>query len=841
MMGMVFISCLVMVTLGGRLPSHVDIDRDIDIAANQSQLHASSYTEIVPRRWVVKAPSTAPDGVERSNSGQPIPPSWPQLPVTVSALRQTVYTKDGVLVLASNALFYLRAVDQNVSEFVTVDVTGAATSSETQGGTFALPADGLIATTEGEVVALVTSENIMGLVCTLDKHVPTCVLDKTFKLPWTEAILNDVTVATAPSPVIWVASSKGLAIFHFVSQKVTPVLTSCQVQAVAWSELRPDVVAAGGDEKLWIISAASTNPRVIRWEWVTNVPQGWGGAVDNNITALVWGMADNAPTASVELYIGTASCLNVMHENSTISRIADEQGLPISGITALAKTTQQLWVGTRHGVALRDSTTSTTTWKYLAGPRWLAGDSIKSLAVLPQAMSTQLSTGRSIMALAENGTTLLQQQAWTLERKAAVFEEILTARHDRHGLTSEADLASYGSLKNSTSRDNDNNGLWSSLVVAAEYFRYAVTGDPEALATGSKYFAGLVLLNTITDKKGLMARSCCAPDEIKAGTCMDGSWIHDHETWWNSTAAGYEGWTWKGDTSSDESTGHVFGLSVVAKLSPIASEREKATSLLNDIVSGIANHDYALIGHSGNATTWGRWGPYYVNEYRPFSDERGVQSLQMLSYLAAAANATAEAGTNADLWKEAYATLTNNTNQYDKNTLNTRIKSPCDENYSDDELTFLPFFTYLFMCPANSTCAFDRAPISAALKQAFVAVRPGRSALWGAIYLSMLSERDTQIVNDINWNLQTWPLELIQWPVSNRFRQDLLFQPGADRFQHTHTQTSKLRSPIPANERSQYRWNANPFDVTDGGTGMQEGDPGAWLLPYWMSRYYNLI
>ena len=37
-----------------------------------------------------------------------------------------------------------------------------------------------------------------------------------------------------------------------------------------------------------------------------------------------------------------------------------------------------------------------------------------------------------------------------------------------------------------------------------------------------------------------------------------------------------------------------------------------------------------------------------------------------------------------------------------------------------------------------------------------------------------------------------------------------------------------------ANERTQQRWNSNPFEVVGGGSAMSESDPGAWLLPYWV-------
>lgn len=89
----------------------------------------------------------------------------------------------------------------------------------------------------------------------------------------------------------------------------------------------------------------------------------------------------------------------------------------------------------------------------------------------------------------------------------------------------------------------------------------------------------------------------------------------------------------------------------------------------------------------------------------------------------------------------------------------------------------------------------------------------------------------------IQWNLQTWPLELVDWPVQNSLRHDIQFSPSLNRFQQTNSDSIRV---LPANERVQSRWNSNPHDL-DGGFGLTEGDPGAWLLPYWLSRYHGLI
>jgi hypothetical protein len=66
-------------------------------------------------------------------------------------------------------------------------------------------------------------------------------------------------------------------------------------------------------------------------------------------------------------------------------------------------------------------------------------------------------------------------------------------------------------------------------------------------------------------------------------------------------------------------------------------------------------------------------------------------------------------------------------------------------------------------------------------------------------------------------------------------------EPGFDRFGVPGTESSKTRPPLPANERRQFRWNRSPFEVADGGDGVTEYDPGAWLLPYWIARFHNLI
>ena len=55
--------------------------------------------------------------------------------------------------------------------------------------------------------------------------------------------------------------------------------------------------------------------------------------------------------------------------------------------------------------------------------------------------------------------------------------EVVQARHNRHGLSGDCSLSSFANISSCANHPNDNNGLWTSLVVAAEAFRYLLTGE----------------------------------------------------------------------------------------------------------------------------------------------------------------------------------------------------------------------------------------------------------------------------------------------------------------------------------------------------------------------------
>lgn len=707
----------------------------------------------------------------------------------------------------------------------------------------------------------------------------TCVLNKqvTLSLPPTTRVTDVVKVRRTDNDNIdvWIATSiAGLFVYRNDSS-VEHVLRDAKLNAL--EVMNSSVVVTGGPEKLYFLSTSlsvgrTNRPAAVlrRWEWVTKISTGQGGVIDDIITSLCYAPAvDDSKTASSPgglLYIGTESGLNTFDPHTGFfGRVAADQGLPNTNITRLHVDEEsaddiRVWIGTTSGLTImRRNVEEEHTFQFLNGSRWLASSPPLSSAFRVSAIASGSNSHTVVVVAAPDhdghgggGVTWLDvQHNWTLQMKADHYEQMLRQRHDRHGLASECAFASFGGgggggffdrKENCTGVDSDNDGLWTSLVVAAEYFRlHSVTDESErrdAQEAAHRYLSGMFLLNEITSTPGFMARSVCSPEEWAAGTCGGDHDTHDLEHWQQvSGDPRYEGWYFKDDTSSDEVVGHVFALTVASKLSPSSNDRSRASTLLTTIVENIVNNGYVLVGpdRNPNGTTWGKWAPRFVNEWRNFSDERGLQSLQMLSMLSAASSVSS----NTSWIHAAYEELTNATNQYDVNAVNLKIQSPCDDNFSDDELSFLPILTLLMT--TSSSSLVNPAIVEKALARTYSIVRPERSSLWSSIYL-VGNPEDESIRDDILWNLRTWPLEHINWPLSNQGREDIVYESGVTRFGTVRSDSSHTRPPLPANERSQYRWNADPWDVSgSGGDGVSEIDPGAWLLPYWMARYYNIL
>jgi hypothetical protein len=153
------------------------------------------------------------------------------------------------------------------------------------------------------------------------------------------------------------------------------------------------------------------------------------------------------------------------------------------------------------------------------------------------------------------GVSRLRYVPMSLAEKAAHVEQVIDARHGRHGLVADSRLAEPGNLGTSHQYPNDNDGLWTAIYAAAQTYRYAVTQEEEARARATAALAALVRLESITGHDGFPARSFRHKDEPRHA---DGEWH------WTPDGT----WEWKGDTSSDELVGHFYAYALAHDLLP---------------------------------------------------------------------------------------------------------------------------------------------------------------------------------------------------------------------------------------------------------------------------------
>jgi len=474
------------------------------------------------------------------------------------------------------------------------------------------------------------------------------------------------------------------------------------------------------------------------------------------------------------------------------------EGLPYTDAMVIKPIDSGFWVGTKRGCARF----SNGHWDYYAGKRWLADDLV--LDILPiDAQTVWIATPK--------GISEIKQSPMTFVEKARIFEQRVHARHDRHGQVTGCNLRVPGDLSTSYTRSDDNDGLWTAIYLASQCFRYAATKERDAYENAIRAYKAMERLESITGISGFPARSFAKIDE-------NIGWGGE----WHPTADGQ--WKWKGDTSSDELVGHIFAYPIFYDLVAEGQYKERVRSLVHRIMTHIVDHQFLLVDLDGQPTRWGVWNPDSLNTNPNWLYERGLNSLQILSFLRAAYHVTDDAK-----FITAYRDLIAK-HHYAENMRFQKMVPPFEVNHSDDELAFLPY--YILFRYADEA---DLLPIyRQSMQHAWQIEIPEKNPLWNFI-ASFALHRDCGNADAIE-TLQLIPMDLITWRVENSHRSDIRLNPLSGRFQEAQSLV-----PLPIDERGINKWNHNPYQLDEGGDGRSEDDGGYWLCPYWMGRYYGFI
>jgi len=497
-------------------------------------------------------------------------------------------------------------------------------------------------------------------------------------------------------------------------------------------------------------------------------------------------------------WVGTAAGLQILDGQEWWEQVRGQDGLCYEDITCLAPLPDGgLWIGTSWGLIRLDG----GDWHYYAGRRWLPHDRVLAVAATPEA----------VYAVTPEGVGKIYTRNMTLEDKAARFEERIQKRHYRLGYVADCELAAPGDLEHFTYEASDNDGLWTALYVIAECYRYAVTKDPQARRLASTSLQAMLELQRKCSLPGYVARALVRKDE--PNTRKSGGEWHD------SADGEYE---WKGDTSSDEIDGHLYAYAVYYDLVADAEEKRQIAQVVETAMDYIIAGGLLLLDLDGKPTTWGVWAPSWLNGPREF--ERGLNSLEILSHLIAAHHITGKQS-----YLDVYQELVRK-HHYALNTVHQKITQVGEVNHSDDELAF---------CAYHPLLTYEQDPELRRLyllsfERSWKIERPEHCPWFDFMY-GALTGKPFDLEESVR-TLRDIPMELVTWATHNSQRTDIETDGEAGRFRE-----AQARAALPADERQVMRWNSNPYHLDSGGHGRSEDDGAAFLLPYWMGRYYGFI
>ncbi|MCE1199777.1 MAG: hypothetical protein LWW85_12470 [Marinilabiliales bacterium] len=508
------------------------------------------------------------------------------------------------------------------------------------------------------------------------------------------------------------------------------------------------------------------------------------------------------------LYVGTQSGFMILQKESGKILMPLQQRLPVQTITGITIAGKDLWCATDDGAFRQDS----DRYRYFEGKRWLDQNKIIDLTA---------DQAGNLYLLTPTGLNKISFVKTTLAEKTKKIEDDIRKYHLRFGFVCEIQYGVPGQLPTARAVDNDNDGLWTSLYLGSQAFRYAVTGEEEARRYAWESFEAFERLLSINHLKGFPSR-----------TFERKGIIHDTIVW---RAAKDPEWDWKGTTSTDEYIGYLFVASVLDQfVAKTPQEKGRVASFIDAIMTHILDNNLYFVDYDGKPTKWGRWNPEYVNAYAPYVSDRKLNSAHLIAGLQLAYALTGKERYKQKAFEmmDQYGYLDNimipmKTIQRTTDFVHLKEVMGDEWNHSDDEMSFMTYYV-LAKYAFNDTLKKKYQWVA---KDHWEIEKPERDALWNVLTCAVSGDVDT---TSTLWHLREYCTDLNRYSVHNSHRKDLDRLP--DNFRHQTT-----RQLLLPGEREMHRHNTNPFALDAGGDGQSRLAGDEYLLPYWMARYLKII
>ncbi|MDQ1257092.1 MAG: hypothetical protein QG656_1693 [Candidatus Hydrogenedentes bacterium] len=526
------------------------------------------------------------------------------------------------------------------------------------------------------------------------------------------------------------------------------------------------------------------------------------------------------------------------------------EGLPYDDFTAMAADRDgAVWFGTKKGAVHYDG----KHWAYRQGRRWLANDAVNGIAVT--GLQTWFATGE--------GVSLIERRPMTLAQKAQFFESEIDTYHRRtpYGYVDSVHLVRPGDKSEWVQQDSDNDGLWTSMYGAGECFAYAATGSADAKRRAKAAFEALRFLGVVTQGgehpalPGFVARTILPTSGPNPN---DGRLEHDRRAqeedrlWklidprWPTSADGQ--WYWKSDTSSDELDGHYFFYATYYDLvADTEEERARVREHVKALTDHLVDHDFDLVDWDGQPTRWARYGPKTFNRSSDWWEERGLNSLSILSYLKVAEHVTGDTK-----YRDAARMLVEE-HGYAMNVLCPKAQTgPGSGNQSDDEMAFMSYYNLLkyesdpelrsiYALSLHNYWQIELPELNPLFNFIAAASIAGDTFTdpWGT---RPVSPRGKAWLEDSLDTLERYPLDRIDWGLENSHRKDLVPLPTHTREGGSFGKGCRNNGKVlPVDERCLEHYNHDPWDLNQGGKGHTLADGASFLMPYYMGLYHGFL
>jgi hypothetical protein len=390
--------------------------------------------------------------------------------------------------------------------------------------------------------------------------------------------------------------------------------------------------------------------------------------------------------------------------------------------------------------------------------------------------------------------------AFDAERNALAIDANIQARHMPYGgvidpILSLADLSQITDY----TRCGDS-AIWTGHYLAAEAFRYKVTGAADALTNINNAISEI---NNLIDVTGGNVLARCAlpassPYAASISSQESANGIYNGSI--SGTPSGTP-WIWVGNTSRDQYIGVFFGLTVTYDLVTDATVRKWCTYLVTRLLQNLQDNAWNIVMPNGSIST-----TFLI---RP--DEQ-------LSLLL--------------IGKQVNPALFSSEYSSESDTISPSVVAPVSVDCADQtgsyfkfNLDYLTFYTLMRMGSGYSAYWYGLA---------YDELRATTSSHQNAQF-NMID----RAINGANATRDAQTQSLLgAW----------LLRPRLDVYrdftgQFPACSTNEACQPLPVVDRvtTDFVWQRDPFALSGGGQGDIESAGIDYILPYWMGRYYGVI